>query len=60
MERMKPPSVPDQPVAVVDDDAARQPLKITGGAAFDQRRDHAIIRLFLASGCAAASWSGSG
>jgi len=50
MERMKPPAVPDQPVAVVDDDAVRRLLKVTEGTGFAERRDNAMIRLFLASG----------
>lgn len=50
MERMKPPTVPDQPVAVVDDDAVRRLLKVTEGTGFAERRDSAIIRLLLASG----------
>ena len=50
MERMKPPHVPEQPVAVVDDDAIRRLLHVCEGTDFAARRDTAIIRLFLDSG----------
>ena len=50
MERMKPPHVPDQPVAIVDDDAVRRLLAVCDGTSFDARRDTAIVRLFLDSG----------
>lgn len=50
MERMKPPAVPDQPVAVIDDDALRRLLKVCDGTDFASRRDTAIVRLFMDSG----------
>lgn len=50
MERMKPPAVPDQPVAIVDDDALRRLLVACGGKDFVSLRDTAMIRLFVDSG----------
>jgi site-specific recombinase XerD len=50
MAKMKPPAVPEQPVAVLDDEATRKLLRVTEGTGFAERRDHAMIRLFLASG----------
>jgi site-specific recombinase XerC len=50
MERMRPPHVPEQPVAVLDDDDVRKLLKVTEGTGFAERRDHAMLRLFLDSG----------
>jgi site-specific recombinase XerD len=50
MARMKPPAVPEQPVAVLDEDQIRRLLKVTDGTDFQSRRDNAMIRLFRASG----------
>jgi integrase len=50
MERMKPPLVPDVPVPVVREDDLRRLLKACDGASFDDRRDAAIIRLFVDTG----------
>lgn len=50
MRRMKTPHVPDQPVAVVDDDAVRRLLKCCEGTGFAERRDSAVLRLLLDSG----------
>lgn len=50
MERMKPPMVPDQPVPVLTDGQLRLLLKACEGKGFDDRRDLAVVRLFLDSG----------
>ena len=50
MERMKPPHVPEQPVATIDLDDIRRMLASCSGRTFDDRRDAAIIRLFMDSG----------
>jgi site-specific recombinase XerD len=50
MARMARPIVPDVPVAVLTDDELRKLLKACAGSSFDDRRDTAIIRLFLDSG----------
>jgi integrase/recombinase XerC len=51
MERMRPPSVPEQPVAVLTDDQLRTLLTACDGRDFVDRRDMAIIRMFLDTGC---------
>jgi len=51
MERMRPPGVPEQPVPVLTDDQLRALLAACDGRAFVGRRDTAIIRLFLDTGC---------
>jgi integrase len=50
MARMKPPMVPDVPVPVLSEDHLRALLAACEGKAFDQRRDTAIIRLFIDTG----------
>ena len=51
MERMRPPSVPEQPVAVLTDDQLRTLLASCDGRDFVDRRDTAVIRMFLDTGC---------
>src|SRR3954452_17924527 len=51
MERMRPPSVPEQPVAVLSDDQLRTLITACDGRDFVDRRDSAIIRLLLDTGC---------
>jgi len=51
MERMRPPSVPEQPVPVITDDQLRKLLTVCDGREFTQRRDTAIIRLLIDTGC---------
>lgn len=48
MARMKPPSIPQQPVPVPSTKDIRAILKGCEGNAFEDRRDAAIIRLFAA------------
>jgi len=50
MARMKPPHVPDVPVPVLGDDELRRLLAACEGRGFEERRDTAIVRLFLDSG----------
>ncbi len=50
METMSPPSVPEQPVPVLDLDDLGKLLKSCTGNTFENRRDTAIIRLFLDTG----------
>ncbi len=50
MTNVKPPHVPEGEVPVVSDDDLRALLKVCEGAAFDQRRDTAILRLFIDCG----------
>jgi site-specific recombinase XerD len=58
MERMKMPTVPDLPVAVVDDDAVRRLLDGCSGRSFADARDTAIIRLFIDSGMRVGEMAG--
>ena len=58
METMSPPAVPDQPVPVLDLDALTKLLKSCAGNTFENRRDTAIIRLFLDTGMRAGELAG--
>jgi integrase len=58
MERMKMPTVPDQPVAVLDDDQIRALLAECSGRSFADVRDTAIIRLFIDSGMRVGEMAG--
>ena len=50
MERMRPPIVPEQPVAVLTDEQIDALLRACHGTAFEDRRDEAIVRLLLDTG----------
>lgn len=50
MERMKPPMIPEEPVAVVGDDAIQALLKATDGKLFEDRRDNAMLRVLVDTG----------
>ncbi len=50
MDKVRPPTVPDVPVPVLSDDELRRLLKTCDGKTFADRRDTAIMRLFLDSG----------
>jgi site-specific recombinase XerD len=50
MARMTEPHVAEQPVPILTDDELAALLKVTTGKGFDQRRDHATLRLFLDTG----------
>ncbi|RZU52664.1 site-specific recombinase XerD [Krasilnikovia cinnamomea] len=50
MERMKPPTVPEQPVPVLRDDDLRTLLDACKGSSFENRRDLAIIRFMIDTG----------
>jgi integrase/recombinase XerC len=47
MARMRPPTVPDQPVPVVREDAFRRLLETCAGRDFEARRDTALILLLV-------------
>jgi site-specific recombinase XerD len=51
MARMSPPRVPEEPVPIVHDDDLRLLLKSCEGTSFENRRDAAIIRIFIDTGC---------
>jgi site-specific recombinase XerD len=50
MIKMRPPKIPEQPVPVLSDDHVRLLLADCAGQDFRNRRDCAIIRLFLDTG----------
>jgi site-specific recombinase XerD len=50
MAKMKPPTVPEVPVPVISDADLSKLLKACEGKEFEQRRDSAIVRLFLDTG----------
>jgi site-specific recombinase XerD len=54
METMSPPTVPEQPVPVLDDETLRKLLKACEGNTFENRRDTAIVRLLIDTGMRAA------
>jgi site-specific recombinase XerD len=51
MAKMRPPAVPEQPVPVFTDDELRRLLDAAKGTDFDARRDTAILRGFIDTGC---------
>ena len=50
MANMKPPSIPETPVPIFDKPQLGALLKTAEGKDFDQRRDAAILRLFIDTG----------
>jgi site-specific recombinase XerD len=58
MANMRPPSVPETPPAVLDPAELRALLATCDGTDFDDRRDAAILRLFLDSGLRRAELAG--
>jgi site-specific recombinase XerD len=50
MAKMRPPIVPEQRTAVLDDASLRALLATCHAKTFDDRRDEAIVRLFIDSG----------
>lgn len=50
MARMSPPTVPEEPVPVLSDEALRALLNACAGKGFTERRDTAVIRLFVDTG----------
>lgn len=50
MAKMKPPAVPEVPVPVLGEDELRRLLATCSGRTFPDRRDAAILRLFIDTG----------
>jgi site-specific recombinase XerD len=48
--KMKPPAIPEKPIPVLTDEQITKLLAACDGSAFEQRRDSAIVRLFLDGG----------
>ena len=58
MAKMSPPLVPEQPIPILTDEQLGHLLEVCKGNGFEQRRDSAIIRLFLDTGIRAAELAG--
>ena len=58
METMSPPSVPEQPVPLIELEQLAMLLATCKGNTFENRRDQAIIRLFLDTGMRAGELVG--
>jgi site-specific recombinase XerD len=58
MERMKPPQLPEQPVAVVGPEHLARLLRTCEGRDLASRRDTAIILLLVATGMRRADCAG--
>ncbi len=50
MAKMKPPTVPEQPVPVLPDDALQRLLAACAGKSFEARRDTAIVMVLVDAG----------
>ena len=57
---MRPPTVPEQPVPILTEDDLTKLLATCKGDTFENRRDNAIIRLFLDTGMRASELVGMG
>lgn len=58
MAKMRPPIVPEQTTPVLDDAALRALLATCDAKTFDDRRDEAILRLFIDTGMRLAELAG--
>ncbi len=58
MAKMKPPHVPETPPKVLSEAEQTRLLKTCSGDDFDDRRDTAILRLFIDTGCRLAEIAG--
>ena len=50
MDRMRPPKLEERPVPVISDDDLKAVFKVCAGKDFEDRRDQALIRLFINTG----------
>jgi site-specific recombinase XerD len=58
MERMSPPSVPEQPVPILTDAELLALIAACKGQSLENRRDEAIIRMFIDTGIRASELTG--
>lgn len=58
MARMKPPTIPEEPPAVISEDDIRKLFATVAGQDFDDRRDTAVLRLLYDTGIRRAELAG--
>jgi site-specific recombinase XerC len=58
MAKMKPPRVPEKLVPVIGDQDLRKLFKVLSGPGFDERRDKAIVSLFIDTGLRISEMAG--
>jgi site-specific recombinase XerD len=58
MVGMSPPKLPERPVPIYEPDELRALLKAADGQGFEQRRDTAIVHMFIATGVRLAEMAG--
>lgn len=58
MSKMSPPTIPEEPPAVLRDDQIEALRKATAGTSFEERRDRAIVALLLDTGMRRAELAG--
>ncbi len=58
MAKLRPPKVPEQPVPILSPDQQRALLATCDGKDFVDRRDHAVLRLFIDTGMRRAEMTG--
>ncbi|MFN8037886.1 MAG: tyrosine-type recombinase/integrase [Acidimicrobiales bacterium] len=58
MAKVSAPKVPEQPVPVISTDQLGRLLEVTKGSTFLDRRDHAMLRLFIDTGVRRAEMAG--
>ena len=58
MARMRPPTIPDAPPDVLTEDHLRRLVAATAGQGFEDRRDRAIVLLFIDTGIRLAELAG--
>ena len=58
MAKMRPPKVPDEPPHVLSDDELHRLLATCDGTTFEDRRDAAILRVFIGTGARLAEVTG--
>lgn len=58
MRRMRPPHVPEEPVPILSEEQLRSLFKACEGRLFEDRRDMAIVSLFLDTGMRRAELAG--
>ena len=58
MTGLRPPSIPDAPVPILDERSIKALLAAMNGRGFDDRRDTAIVGLFLDTGMRVSEMAG--